>query len=400
MDYTVIIFWVMIGLLLYAYIGYGIIAGIISFIKLIIKKPDAIFSDMPLPDVALVIPAYNEADILQEKIKNTLALDYPTPMLHIFFITDGSTDYSNKIIEPFTQIKLLHTAQRQGKMAAINRAMTFVKQPIVIFSDANTLLNKNAIREIVKHYNDEKIGGVAGEKKVMATISENIIGVGEGLYWQYESAMKQLDSDLYTVVAAAGELFSIRTKLFKPLPVDTILDDLVLAINTCKQGYTIVYEKNAYAIEAPSINLAEERKRKIRIAAGAAQAVARLGILPSATNWVLNFQYFSRRIIRWLVSPISLPIILITNILLVYQFNGGILYKILLGSQIVFYIMAIAGWVMYKIGRRNILLFVPFYFVFMNSCMLVGFVRQIFNKQKVTWDKAKRSNKLMADAVV
>lgn len=400
MDYTVIIFWVMIGLLLYAYIGYGIIAGIISFIKSIIKKPDAIFSDMPLPDVALVIPAYNEADILQEKIKNTLALDYPTPMLHIFFITDGSTDYSNKIIEPFTQIKLLHTAQRQGKMAAINRAMTFVKQPIVIFSDANTLLNKNAIREIVKHYNDEKIGGVAGEKKVMATISENIIGVGEGLYWQYESAMKQLDSDLYTVVAAAGELFSIRTKLFKPLPVDTILDDLVLAINTCKQGYTIVYEKNAYAIEAPSINLAEERKRKIRIAAGAAQAVARLGILPSATNWVLNFQYFSRRIIRWLVSPISLPIILITNILLVYQFNGGILYKILLGSQIVFYIMAIAGWVMYKIGRRNILLFVPFYFVFMNSCMLVGFVRQIFNKQKVTWDKAKRSNKLMADAVV
>lgn len=400
MDYTVIIFWVMIGLLLYAYIGYGIIAGIISFIKLIIKKPDAIFSDMPLPDVALVIPAYNEADILQEKIKNTLALDYPTPMLHIFFITDGSTDYSNKIIEPFTQIKLLHTAQRQGKMAAINRAMTFVKQPIVIFSDANTLLNKNAIREIVKHYNDEKIGGVAGEKKVMATISENIIGVGEGLYWQYESAMKQLDSDLYTVVAAAGELFSIRTKLFKPLPIDTILDDLVLAINTCKQGYTIVYEKNAYAIEAPSINLAEERKRKIRIAAGAAQAVARLGILPSATNWVLNFQYFSRRIIRWLVSPISLPIILITNILLVYQFNGGILYKILLGSQIVFYIMAIAGWVMYKIGRRNILLFVPFYFVFMNSCMLVGFVRQIFNKQKVTWDKAKRSNKLMADAVV
>jgi cellulose synthase/poly-beta-1,6-N-acetylglucosamine synthase-like glycosyltransferase len=226
----------------------------------------------------------------------------------------------------------------------------------------------------------------------MTDISDNLVRQGEGLYWQYESAMKQLDSDLYTVVAAAGELFSIRTKLYKPLPNDTILDDLVLAINTCKQGYRIAYEKNAYAIEAPSLNLKEERKRKIRIAAGAAQAVARLGILPSATNWVLNFQYFSRRIIRWLINPISLPIIYFSNLILVFHFKVGIFYEILFAAQTLFYIMALAGWVLYRMHTKSIILFVPFYFVFMNGCMVAGFLKQLFNKQAVMWDKAKRVN--------
>jgi cellulose synthase/poly-beta-1,6-N-acetylglucosamine synthase-like glycosyltransferase len=243
---------------------------------------------------------------------------------------------------------------------------------------------------MVRHYTNEKVGGVAGEKKVMTTLANNLVGQGEGLYWQYESAMKQLDSNLYTVVAAAGELFSLRTKLFKPLPEDTILDDLVLAVSTCKQGYTIVYEKNAYAIETPSLNLKEERKRKIRIAAGAAQAVVRLGILPSATNWMLNFQYFSRRIIRWLISPIALPIILFTNIFLVlyYQLQG--VYSTILLAQIIFYAMALAGWIMYKLNKKNILLFVPFYFVFMNTCMMLGFMKHFFGWQAVAWEKSKR----------
>jgi biofilm PGA synthesis N-glycosyltransferase PgaC len=268
--------------------------------------------------------------------------------------------------------------------------MQFVKTPIVVFSDANTLLNSIAIREMVRHYANETIGGVAGEKKVIATQQDNLVGQGEGLYWKYESAMKQLDSNLYTVVAAAGELFSIRTNLYIPLPEDTVLDDLVLAISTCKQGYTIAYEKNAYAIETPSINLYEERKRKIRIAAGAAQAVARLGIVPSSTNWMLNFQFFSRRIIRWIISPIALPIILTSNILLVIQYRAGMLYQTILLLQLCFYTMAFVGWIMYKWNKKSMLLFVPFYFVFMNSCMLIGFIKQMLGKQKATWDKAKR----------
>jgi cellulose synthase/poly-beta-1,6-N-acetylglucosamine synthase-like glycosyltransferase len=390
MACTTIIFWIFIAFLLYAYIGYGIIATTIAFVHSITKKQDTVVLEMSLPKVTLIVPAYNELDILPQKIHNTLALDYPTDLLDIIFITDGSTDDCSTLLQSFSNMLHLHQPERKGKMAAMNRAMQFVKTPIVVFSDANTLLNSIAIREMVRHYANETIGGVAGEKKVIATQQDNLVGQGEGLYWKYESAMKQLDSNLYTVVAAAGELFSIRTNLYIPLPEDTVLDDLVLAISTCKQGYTIAYEKNAYAIETPSINLYEERKRKIRIAAGAAQAVARLGIVPSSTNWMLNFQFFSRRIIRWIISPIALPIILTSNILLVIQYRAGMLYQTILLLQLCFYTMAFVGWIMYKWNKKSMLLFVPFYFVFMNSCMLIGFIKQMLGKQKATWDKAKR----------
>lgn len=390
MACTTIIFWIFIAFLLYAYIGYGIIATTIAFVYSITKKQDTVVLEMSLPKVTLIVPAYNELDILPQKIHNTLALDYPTDLLDIIFITDGSTDDCTTLLQSFSNMLHLHQPERKGKMAAMNRAMQFVKTPIVVFSDANTLLNSIAIREMVRHYANETIGGVAGEKKVIATQQDNLVGQGEGLYWKYESAMKQLDSNLYTVVAAAGELFSIRTNLYIPLPEDTVLDDLVLAISTCKQGYTIAYEKNAYAIETPSINLYEERKRKIRIAAGAAQAVARLGIVPSSTNWMLNFQFFSRRIIRWIISPIALPIILTSNILLVIQYRAGMLYQTILLLQLCFYTMAFVGWIMYKWNKKSMLLFVPFYFVFMNSCMLIGFIKQMLGKQKATWDKAKR----------
>lgn len=392
MVLTTTIFWLLLAFLFYAYIGYGIIAAVWAFVYAIFKKPEHIILENDLPKLTLVVPAYNEADILEQKITNTLALDYPAHLLQLLFIIDGSNDGSEKIFNKYQQIQVLYEPERKGKMAAINRAMQFVQTPIVVFSDANTLLNTIALREMVRHYANPKIGGVAGEKKVMIDIADNLIGEGEGLYWQYESAMKQIDSDFYTVVAAAGELFSIRTHLFKPLPNDTVLDDLVLAVNTCKQGYRIAYEKNAYAIEAPSLNLKEERKRKIRIAAGAAQAVARLGVLPSATNWLLNFQYFSRRIIRWLISPVSLPIIFFTNLLLVFYFQSDSLYTVILLLQIVFYSMASGGWLLYKLNRKNIFLFVPFYFVFMNTCMLAGFLKQIFYKQQPAWEKAKRVN--------
>lgn len=400
MGFTTTIFWLLLAFLFYAYIGYGIIAGFFAFTYGIFKKQTHIVLDSNLPELTLVVPAYNEADILEQKIKNTLALDYPSALLKLLFIIDGSNDDSEKILNNYPQIKVLFQTQRQGKMAAINRAMQFVQTPIVVFSDANTLLNTIALREMVRHYANNKIGGVAGEKKVMTDISDNLIGEGEGLYWQYESAMKQIDSDFYTVVAAAGELFSIRTNLFKPLPNDTVLDDLVLAVNTCKQGYRIAYEKNAYAIEAPSLNLKEERKRKIRIAAGAAQAVARLGILPSATNWLLNFQFFSRRIIRWLISPVSLPVIFIANVLLVFYFKAPQLYQLMLLLQTIFYTMAAGGWFMYKLNKKSIVLFVPFYFVFMNTCMLAGFLKQIFFKQQVAWEKAKRVNIVEAENAI
>lgn len=390
MACTLFIFWLFLGLLLYTYIGYGVIASIVAFIQSIFRN----INELPhlkteLPEVTLIIPAYNEAAILSIKLKNSCSLDYPTQLLKIILITDGSNDSSTTIAKSFPQVEHLHENERGGKMAAINRAMLNVQTPIVVFSDANTLLNNNAIREIVQHYTNPTIGGVAGEKKIMTNLNNNIVGEGEGIYWKYESAMKQLDSNLYTVIAA-GELFSLRTSLFKPLPNDTILDDLILAIETCKQGYRIVYEKNAFAIEPPSINLAEEKIRKVRIASGAAQAIIRLGILPSFNNWMLNFQFFSRRIIRWIISPIALPIVFFSNFLLVFYYHQHNWLALVFALQTLFYSMGLLGYMLYKFNKKNVLVFVPYYFVFMNWCMLQGIFKQLFSKQSSVWQKSKR----------
>ncbi|MBS1924791.1 MAG: glycosyltransferase family 2 protein, partial [Bacteroidetes bacterium] len=210
--------------------------------------------------------SYNEAEVLTQKIKNSLELDYPEDKLQIYFITDGSNDNSTEIISAHSRINLFFKPEREGKVAAINRVMPFVTTPIVVFSDANTFLNKGCIREIVKHYSNEKTGAVAGEKKVLdLNKTGDAASAGEGLYWKYESFLKKLDAEFYSVVGAAGELFSIRTELFEPTAKDVLLDDFIISLKICQKGYRVAYEPNAYASEAPSDSIKEEQKRKIRI---------------------------------------------------------------------------------------------------------------------------------------
>ena len=156
------------------------------------------------PSVTLLVAAYNEADILKDKILNCLALDYPMEKLEIIFVTDGSDDNSASVINQFPKIKLLHNLERKGKLAAVNRAMSYVTSPFVVFCDANTALNTACIRQIIKHYQDEKIGAVAGEKKILTRETDGgSAGAGEGLYWKYESYLKKINYTLdYTPLGA------------------------------------------------------------------------------------------------------------------------------------------------------------------------------------------------------
>ncbi len=379
-----IIFWILLGLLFHAYIGYGLMISVFSYLRPRRKRkaqPDFFHK------VSIIVPAYNEADVLTQKIDNLLSLDYPTELLEIYFVTDGSTDLSNNIVETYPIIHLLTGPERKGKAAAINRAVEQSNAPVIVFTDANTLLNKEAIQHIVSHYADEAVGGVACEKKVKSIGSkEDITGSAEGLYWKYESVMKELESNVYSVIGAAGELFSMRRELFIPLPEDTILDDFILSTHILKNGFRLVYEKKAYSIELPSSSLHEEAKRKTRIGAGAAQAMARLGWFPYK-NPQLNFQYYSRRVIRWVIGPPALILLLIINICLL---NDDMMYGIALSLQVIFYLFAIAGYILYLLGLNIGVAIAPFYFVFMNGCMLIGIVKQLISPQHVNWEKAGR----------
>lgn len=395
-----IFFWVCIGLVFYTYIGYGVLAWF--FVK--VRKIAGITfptSDDPTfqPRISLVVPAYNEMSCIEAKVKNSFGLDYPADKMDVLFVTEGSNDGTTEYIESlrttYPNLKIIGGNERKGKIEAMNMAIKTITTPIVIFTDANTTLNKAVIKNIVRHFKDEKVGAVAGEKRIQTDDNEAAAGAGEGLYWKYESFLKKLDTKLYSVVGAAGELFAVRTNLYGSVEKDTLLDDFMVSLRVAANGYRVIYEPQAYAIERPSFSIQEEMKRKIRIATGGFQSIARLGFLWNIFKYGwLSFQYVSHRAMRWAVAPFCLPLIFVLNLTLVIieDTNEPLsLYKILFLAQVVFYILAITGYWFENQKIRIKLLFVPFYFSFMNYCAIKGYNQYRQGITSGIWEKAKRA---------
>ncbi|MEI9942604.1 MAG: glycosyltransferase family 2 protein [Chitinophagaceae bacterium] len=373
----------------YNYAGYAFIALFFNLFNKSTRKRQAPgdFS----PTVSFIVAAYNEEDFIRKKILNSLEQDYPSGQVEFIFITDGSTDKTAEIIKEYPAIKLLHTSERKGKTAALNRVVEFASNDILIFSDANTVLNKDAVRNIVRHYYFADTGGVAGEKKVIGLSGgKDEVGASEGLYWKYESLLKKIDSDFYSVVGAAGELFSIRRNLFDPVDESVILDDFIISLKTAQKGFRIIYEPEAYAMENPSFSLKDEQKRKIRISAGGFQSIVMLkSLLLFWKHPRLSFLYFSHRLLRWVATPLCLILALVSNIVLAFQ-SPYILFKIVLIAQVCFYASAfIAGKIS---GNRFKILKIPYYFTFMNISVVLGFFRFLRGNQSAAWEKAKRAH--------
>lgn len=383
-----ILFWIGIILVLYTYVGYGLIIYILTKV---LNRNEVTGNqiDEYFPAVTIMIAAYNEERFIESKIKNSLGLDYPAEKLNLWIVADGSTDRTVEISERFSKTKTFHQAARMGKIHAVNRVMKLVETPIVIFSDANTTLNHDAIKNIVRHFRDEKVGGVAGEKQIANNKEDNASGSGEGLYWKYESALKKMDSKLSTAIGAAGELFALRTELYHETEPDTIIEDFVTSMKIVAKGYRFVYEPNACAIETASASIKDEWKRKVRISGGGIQAIMRLPELLNPFRYgLISWQYVSHRVLRWTLAPLSLPLIFITNILL---FNTSLFYQLCLVGQVAFYLIAAMGHVLRekKIGIKGF--FVPYYFCMMNFSVFAGVARLLRKQQTVIWEKSERA---------
>ncbi len=382
-------FWIGLFVIFYTYMGYGLVIFILSKLKV---QPKCLrhLQDNDLPYVTILVAAYNEEQCIEDKIANTLNLDYPKDKLSILFVTDGSTDNTPDIVKKFHAVKLFHEFQRKGKIHAVNRVMKHVSTPIVIFSDANTLLNTLAIKNIVRHYQDEQVGGVAGEKRIYKNHEDNASGSGEGFYWKYESFLKKKDAEVYSIVGAAGELFSIRTGLYQEPPENIIIEDFYMSLSICAKGYRFMYEPEAYALETASASVKEEWKRKVRICAGGFQAMAKLKPLLNPFRYgILSFQYISHRVLRWTLAPLFLPLVLLANVWLAVE--GSFLYSFLLLAQIGFYVLASLGYLFRdkKISIKGF--FIPYYFLVMNLSVYAGFIRYFKGKQSVVWEKAQRA---------
>ena len=377
---TTSLFWLCLAIVVYTYVGYGLILYLLVFIKrLAIKaKPLADITDDCLPEVTLMVCAYNEEDIISEKMSNTHSLDYPADRLHLVWVTDGSTDNTNSILSTYPDVKIVFSPERRGKSAALKHGIKEVSTEIVMMTDANTMLNPEAIREIVRLMQDPKVGCVSGEKKVMAKSDSDEAAQGEGLYWKYESTLKRLDSELYSAMGAAGELCVIRRQLMTDIPDDTLLDDFVISMEIVRMGYKIAYTSKAFAMEYGSADLHEESKRKRRIAAGGLQSSWRLrSLMNPLRHPVVAFQFVSHRVLRWTITPVCLFALIPLNTILVLS-SEGIIYTIIWILQILFYASALAGM---RISK---------YFVFMNLNVFRG-MEYLLNNTSGTWEKAKRA---------
>lgn len=375
-----VLFWVLIAVVLYTYVGYAVLITVLARRFALPVRTDA-----EPRRVTLLIAAYNEEAVIAAKLRNSLALEYPRGRLQIVVVTDGSTDRTVEIAAGFEidGVDCYHTPDRRGKMAAINRVLPLTDGEIVVFSDANAFYSADALRCLVAPFADPQVGCVCGEKRVRTDAPDGGPTSGEGLYWRYESHLKAMDSRLYSVVGAAGEVYAVRRDVLQMAPDNSFIDDFMVSMLIAQRGYRVIYEPRAIAYEVEAPRVQDEFERRARIACGGFQSIwwLRRLLVPRPGHLRLWFAYVSHRVMRWAVAPFALFLAIAVNAVLV----GTPLYLVLFSLQLLFYAVAIAGLVVDGRGRRVKALFIPGYFVLMNAAAVVGLWRYLTRAQRVTW---------------
>ena len=394
MSLSEILFWFLVIIVLYTYVGYGAAVLIIGGLKRLFFQQEKAGDGDYEPSVTLFVASYNEEQWVERKIRNSMELEYGTEKLSLLWITDGSDDGSADLIRKSPRVVHLHSAERRGKAAAINRGMRFVRTEFVVFSDANALLSPGAIREMVRPFRDPMVGCVSGEKRVSRQARDTATAAGEGTYWRYESWLKKQEAELGSCVSAAGELFAIRCGLFRDLEEDTLIDDFVISMGVALRGHRVLYAPEAYAVETASVAVSEEFKRKTRIAAGNLQALLRMPeLLNPLKHGMLTFQYLSHKFLRSLVVPFCLVALIPVNLLVLPK--GGFPYSFVFLLQTLFYGAAWAGYAMRESRLTSRMFFVPCYIVIMNLAALVGAFRYLTGRQSILWEKAIRKEEFL-----
>ena len=389
-----ILFCACLALVVYTYVGYGVVLWLMVRLKRLFMKKETLPelpADDELPTVTLMICAYNERDIIEEKMENIRQLRYPRERFCIMWVTDGSSDDSNELLAAYPEVTLVFSPERKGKAAAMQHGLRENKAEIVVFTDANTMLNADAINEIVRQMMRSNVSCVSGEKRVAARQDGQAAAEGEGLYWKYESTLKRWDSELYSAMGAAGELFAVRMEHYREAPSNALLDDFMMSMLILKDGHRIAYTSDAYAMEYGSADMQEESKRKRRIAAGGLQSIWWLrSLMNPFTHPKVFFQFISHRVLRWSITPVALMALIPLNVALVLM-KGGTVYTVIWILQILFYAAAFAGYVLASKGKKSKLLYVPYYFLFMNINVFLGVRYLMTHSTSGTWEKAKRA---------
>ncbi len=390
MVFVSLVFWICLVLFLWTYFGYPLMMYL--WAKL---APQPIQREDWEPTITMLIPAYNEIDVIERKLQNSVSLDYPKDKLEVMLIDDGSDDGTLEIAERYERehgITLVKKPTRSGKMASVNMGFERAKGEIVVLSDASPSYEPNSLRVLMQPLADENVGVAVGTLAVWD--AENAVAKPAGLYWKYEAALRGWETKTGSTVAVHGNMFAIRKELFRPLTAGTINDEFSIAMEALRAGKRVIYERPALSYDDASSNMGDEFQRRVRINAGRYQALFNAGYM-NAPTFDLTFRLFSHKLLRPLTPLLMLGMLLANGMSLVWTsvpFRSPFLLSgwwaiLLMVGQLLFYTFALIGWQLERRSLRIRLFNVIYFFVSSNLAALFGLWRWLRGSQKVTWQK-------------
>jgi cellulose synthase/poly-beta-1,6-N-acetylglucosamine synthase-like glycosyltransferase len=382
-------FWTCLFLVLYTYFFYPILLfGVYSLSQMrrdwrylgwrVDRRAKSI-EESQLPPVSLVVAAHNEELVLPAKIKNCRELDYPADKLELIFISDGSIDRTNQILVDVEDhnVHALLLTERNGKASAINRGVALAQSNILVFSDAATLFAPDAIRKLVRHFSDPSVGVVCGSLQFQASEESHQT---EGVYWKYESMLRLMEGRLGATLTASGAIYAIRRSCFVELAKDTILEDLMIPMQARKEGFRVLYDPEALAIDFAASSVAGEFTRRVRLAVGSFRALGDLFHIPLKGFAILAF--VSHKLLRWIVPFLLLGMLTSSCLLL-----SSPLYRAVLLTQVIFYLWAGVGYLFEQQASKVRFGLLGYFWLAMNLAFLVGFWRFLFSQRDSTWQR-------------
>jgi biofilm PGA synthesis N-glycosyltransferase PgaC len=382
MIILILLFWLAWGLVLYAYVVFPLLIALFAKLAGRNKSLGKTEDENNLPRVAMVVAAYNEEQFIRAKLENTWQIDYPADRFEILIGSDGSGDNTAGILKQCTdpRLRCFLFPERRGKISVVNDLVKHVDADIIVMSDASTMFARDAVKNLVRHFDDPQVGCVTGELSIRR---EGDVS-GEGAYLKYERWIKRNEGRIGCVMGCVGAIFAIRPDLYEPLPASTIVEDFVLCLRVLEKGYLAISDPEAKAVDPPCLNPRGEIARKIRIGAGGFQALGLTHSLLHPRYGLRAFAYMGHKVLRWCVPFFALIGFGTCIPLALNSFQ----YKVLLALQILGAFLSLWAYHKSEKGRLPVWVRPISYFYLMNYSLFCGFLRFLFRTQKVTWDRA------------
>ena len=384
-----ILFWLCAFLIVHSYVFFPWILSVLSKNK---KQNSNIFSldDASLPKVTILLAAYNEEKVIEQKILSTFKTNYPLDKIEFLIGSDASTDRTNSIIEKYSsqypQIKLHHFAGRTGKAGIINELSDKASNDIFILTDANVFFKEDTIYQMVKHYKNNSIALVGGNI-LNVRLKRDGISVQEKSYLDRENIIKYQEGVLWgTMIGAFGGCYSVRRTHYAKVPPRYFMDDFFITMHALGKGGKAINELDATCYEDISNKISEEFRRKVRISIGNFQNLTRYAGLLWPPYKALGFCFLSHKVLRW-KGPLYMLVMILSSAML---WDYSVFYQVLLGLQILALFIPLFDELLKKLNIHNSLLRFISHFYIMNLALLVGLIRFIFGVKSNVWKPTER----------